>query len=86
MCKVTQEHLDDIEFIYDNFNPFCSQSVDPPPKKEESIPPDSGDKHPEEPDIDARRGKDLLENAGNVIFCSYFLVVVVFLVTAAVSV
>ena len=53
MCKVTQEQLDDIDFIYDNFNPFCPQSVDPPLQKaastkEEGILPDSEDKHPED--------------------------------------
>ena len=53
MFKVTREQLDDIHFIYDNFNPFCSQSVDPPlqktaSKEEEGIAPDSGDKYPEE--------------------------------------
>ncbi|XP_074609855.1 uncharacterized protein LOC141864024 isoform X2 [Acropora palmata] len=59
MCKVTQEQLDDIDFIYDNFNPFCSQSVDPPvqdpsSEKEEGIPPDSGDKRPVAPEVNAR--------------------------------
>lgn len=59
MCKVTREQLDDIHFIYDNFNPFCPQSVDPPfqkasSKKEEVIPPDSGDKYPEEAVVHAK--------------------------------
>ena len=93
MCKVTHENLDDIDFIYDNFNPFCSQSVDPPiqdasSEKEEGIPPDSGDKRPVAPEVNARSGKDLLENLGNIVSpkpCRYFPVFVVFLVTAAIS-
>ena len=93
MCNVTQEQLDDIDFIYDTFNPFCSQSVDPPiqdasSEKEEGISSDSGDKRPVAPEVNARSGKDLLESVGNIITpkpCSYFLVVAVFVVTAAIS-
>lgn len=58
LCKVTREQLDDIHFIYDNFNPFCPQSVDPPfqkasSKQEEVISPDSGE-YPEEAVVHAK--------------------------------
>ncbi|XP_068714113.1 uncharacterized protein [Montipora foliosa] len=30
MCTVTSELLEEVNFIYDNFNPFCAQFTDPP--------------------------------------------------------
>lgn len=91
MCNVTQEHLDDIDFIYDTFNPFCSQSVDPPIKdasseKEGDIPRDFPENNAEEPVASARRQEASSE--GNFISakpCSYLLVVLVILFMAAIS-
>ena len=91
MCNVTQEQLDDVDFIYDKFNPFCSQSVDPPiqdvpSEKEGDIPRDFPGNNPKEPVASARRQE--APNEGNFIGarpCSYLLVVSVILFMAAIS-
>ena len=92
MCKVTQEHLDDINFTYDTFNPFCLQSVDPPPTEptpeiEKSASRGSGDKYLKGPVVEAKSGNVPLESEGNLISaepCSYLHVVVMFLFMAAI--
>ena len=54
MCTVTSELLEEVNLIYDNFNPFCSQFTDPPftvelEGKEDRIPRESEDEKPEKP-------------------------------------
>jgi len=87
MCKVTQEQLDDIDFIYDTFNPFCSQFVDPPIQGASSkgIPREFPGNNPKEPVALARRREASILNEGNFIGakpCSYLLVLVILFMAA----
>ena len=87
MCNVTQEQLDDIDFIYDTFNPFCSQFVDPPIQGASSkgIPREFPGNNPKEPVALARRREASILNEGNFIGakpCSYLLVLVILFMAA----
>ena len=54
MFNVTPEQRDELNFIYDGFNPFCSNLSDPPLADKsqgfgERVPRESGDQPPMEP-------------------------------------
>ncbi|XP_068713377.1 uncharacterized protein [Montipora foliosa] len=93
MCTVTSELLEEVNFIYDNFNPFCLQFTDPPftaelEEKEERIPPESEGEKPEKPiERDTRSSAIPRVNKGQFViakpwlclaFAIFFLIVEVF--------